>query len=135
VKTLLLGSLSYFILVFTAGFVLGVARVLLLVPQIGERYAELLEMPLMLIAIYLAAKFIVYRFPSLPQRSAYLVVGVSALALLLLVEFTVVLGLREISLTTYLTSRDPVSGSAYVASLFVYTLMPFMVAKNLYRAA
>lgn len=132
-KTILLCSFSYFALVFLAGFVLGVIRVFLLVPEIGERYAELLEMPLMLLAIYLSAKLIVIRFAILPRDSAYLVVGVLALLLLLMIEFTLVLELREISLAEYIASRDPVSGTAYVVSLFIYMLMPFLIAKKFLR--
>ena len=129
-KTILLCSFSYFALVFLAGFVLGFIRVLLLVPEIGERYAELLEMPLMLLAIYLSAKLIVIRFATLPRDSAYLVVGVLALLLLLVIEFTLVMELREISLAEYIASRDPISGTTYVVSLFIYMLMPFLIAKK-----
>ena len=132
-KTILLCSFSYFALVFLAGFVLGFIRVLLLVPEIGERYAELLEMPLMLLAIYLSAKLIVIRFATLQRDSAYLVVGVLALLLLLVIEFTLVMELREISLAEYIASRDPISGTTYVVSLFIYMLMPFLIAKKFLR--
>ena len=42
-------ALAYFLIVFGAGFLLGTIRVLLLLPVLGERAAELLEMPFMLI--------------------------------------------------------------------------------------
>lgn len=129
-KTILLCSLSYFVIVFLAGFVLGVFRVLLLAPGLGERYAELAEMPLMLIVIYLAARLIVFRFSALPHLSGYLTVGLFAVALLLLIEFTLVLGLRDITIADYLASRDPVSGTAYAVSLVLYLLMPFIIAKK-----
>lgn len=128
-KHILLSSLAYFVLVFLSGFMLGVVRVLLLVPQLGERYAELIEMPLMLIVIYFSARLIVYRFPVILHLSGYFLTGLIALVFLLLIEFTFVLGLREMSLSDYLASRDPVSGTAYALSLAWYVVMPFILAK------
>ena len=40
-------GIAYFALVFGAGFVLGMIRVPFLVPRLGERVAELVEMPFM----------------------------------------------------------------------------------------
>jgi hypothetical protein len=132
-KMILLSSLSYFLLVFFAGFILGVVRILLLVPVLDERYAELIEMPLMLLVIYFSARVIVRRFALLPRQTAYLTVGVIALGLLLTIEFTVVLGLRGVSLREYFALRDPVSGTAYALSLIVYMLMPFLLARKFFR--
>jgi hypothetical protein len=74
-------ALVYFILVFGAGFALGLIRVPLLVPRLGERYAELLEMPFMLIAIGLAARFVVRRYRLTRAASSSLAVGAVALLL------------------------------------------------------
>ena len=41
----------YFALVFGAGCVLGPVRILWLVPRVGTRAAELIEMPIMLAVI------------------------------------------------------------------------------------
>lgn len=128
--TILLTSFVYFVLTFLAGFVLGISRVFFLVPVIGERYAELIEMPVMLLVIYLSAKLVVTRFPALTHRSAYLVTGGIALGLLLLLEFTLVLRLRDLSLPEYFASRDPLAGSAYVLSLLLFAIMPYLVAKR-----
>jgi hypothetical protein len=46
----------YFALAFGAGFVLGTIRVLWVVPRVGERTAELMETPIMLVVIMLAAR-------------------------------------------------------------------------------
>jgi hypothetical protein len=132
-KRILLSSLSYFLLVFSAGFILGVIRILLLVPVFDERNAELVEIPLMLLVIYFSARVTVQRFALLPRQTLYLAVGVVALGLLLTVEFTVVLGLRGISLREYFALRDPVSGTAYAISLIVYTLMPFVLARKFFH--
>ena len=50
--TIVAGGAVYFLMVFAVGFVLGVARTLWLVPRVGIRWAELLEMPVMLVVIY-----------------------------------------------------------------------------------
>ena len=54
-------GISYFALVFGAGFVLGPIRLLWLVPRVGTRTAELLEMPVMLAVIIVAARWLVRR--------------------------------------------------------------------------
>ncbi|MFT7823331.1 MAG: hypothetical protein ABXS92_01090 [Sulfurimonas sp.] len=116
-------SLLYFMVVFTVGFILGTIRVIFLVPAIGEKWAELLEMPFMLIAIMYTAKYLVNKHLLLSLRD-WLTIGFLALCLLLCIEFTLILGLRGISLSEYIASRDIVSGSAYAISLVIYMLMP-----------
>lgn len=121
-------SLIYFGIVFGIGFVLGMIRVIFLVPLIGERWAELLEIPFMLVAITYTAKYLVRKYPLLRMRD-WLSVGLQALFILLSVEFTIVLGLRGISLAEYFDSRDIISGSVYLISLIIYTLMPLYIYK------
>jgi hypothetical protein len=120
----------YFTLVFGAGFVLGSIRVLWLVPRTGERTAELMETPIMLVVTILAARWVAAR-QALPHSPVLrLGVGCVALGLLLLAEFTLVLGLRGLTISEYLASRDPVSGAVYVAMLGVFALMPLLVARR-----
>jgi hypothetical protein len=56
----------YFTLVFGTGFVLGPVRVLWAVPRFGIRAAELMEAPLMLMAMVLAARWTVRRYALQP---------------------------------------------------------------------
>ena len=58
---LLKAAAFYFALVFGAGFVLGMVRVLGVAPRLGTRAAELIEAPLMLAATVLAARWTVRR--------------------------------------------------------------------------
>ena len=48
---------AYFGLVFGAGFLLGCIRVPFLVPHLGARVAELLEMPVQFVVIVFAARY------------------------------------------------------------------------------
>ena len=85
---------AYFALVFGAGFVLGMVRVPFLVPRLGERWAELVEMPIMAAVIFLAA------------------------------ELALAVVLQDRTLAEYIRSRDPVSGSVYLALLLGFAAMP-----------
>lgn len=125
-------SVVYFAMVFAVGFLLGVLRVLWLVPRLGERWAELLEAPLMLAAIVLSARLVVRRFPA-ENAAAYLGSGLLALLLLVSVELTVVLGLRDLSLGQYLAERDPVAGSVYLVLLGVFAAMPWLMGRRSVR--
>ena len=116
----------YFSLVFGGGFLLGIVRVLALVPRLGERWAELVEMPLMFVAIVLSARFVVRRFPA-TQRASYLVSGGIALLLLVVVELSVVLAIRGMSISQYFAERDPVAGSVYVVMLVIFAVMPWLL--------
>ena len=116
----------YVALVFGVGFLLGIVRVMALEPRFGERWAELAEAPLMLVVIVLAARYVVRRFPA-PRRAGYLVSGGIALLLLLLVELSVVLGMRGLSISEYVAQRDPVAGSVYVCLLLAFAAMPWIL--------
>ena len=121
-------ALAYFALVFAAGFALGLVRVPLVEPAIGARWAEIAEAPLMLVAIWLAARFVLRRFPT--RGAPLLASGMLALAMMLAVESTVVLWLRGQSLGDYLSGRDPVSGSVYALMLLVFALMPGLLGRT-----
>lgn len=124
---LLRAGFTYFILVFAAGFALGVLRVGWAVERLGERTAELIEAPMMLLVVFLAARWVVARFRLPAAVAPRLGVGVLALALLLACELTVVLALRGMSLEEYLASRDPLAGAVYAVSLLLFALMPALL--------
>ena len=118
----------YFALVMGAGFALGCVRVPLLVPRIGERYAELAEMPFMLMAIVVAARYAVSRFALSPRPEVRLQVGFIALSLSVGAELMLSTVLQDRSIAAYVSSRDPVSGSAYLLMLLLFALMPAILA-------
>ncbi len=120
----------YFTLVFAVGFALGPIRELWAVPRFGPRMAELMEMPIMLVAIIFSARWTIQRL-AMPRRPLIrLSVGATALMLLLLAELGVVFRLRGLSLGEYLAGRDPVSGTVYAVMLLVFAVMPLLVLRR-----
>jgi hypothetical protein len=119
----------YFALVLGTGVVLGSIRVPFLVPRLGERYAELLEMPIMFVAIVLAARHVIRRFDLPASLSVRLQVGFAALAMSILAELLLAAALQGRSVVQYIASRDPVSGSVYLVMLLLFALMPSILAR------
>jgi uncharacterized membrane protein YuzA (DUF378 family) len=126
---LLRAGVSYGSLVLLAGFLLGTVRVLALEPRLGERWAEVLEMPLMLAVSVVAARFVVRRFSLPPAPGPRLLCGGLAVGLMGVLELAVVAPLRGLSPVQVITARDPVSGSAYVVALGLMGVMPWLLTR------
>lgn len=129
-KQILTSGLLYFAVVFGVGFVLGPIRVLVLVPRVGERSAELMELPIMLAAIIAAARWVIARLAVHPSTGMRLGIGGIALFLTVMAELGVLVWVRDLTLAQYIAQRDPVAGSAYVASLVLFALMPALVRRS-----
>lgn len=114
-------AIKYFAIIFATGFVLGTLRVILLVPNIGARNAELLEIPVMLAAIFLVGRWIAFQCKSRQQafRSGFV-----ALAMMLGAEVLLAALLLGKTPMDALLNKDPVSGSAYYLSLLVFAMVP-----------
>lgn len=124
IQKILKAGVLYFAVVFGAGFVLGTIRTLWIVPSFGTRRAELIEAPIMFAITVLSSRWVVQRLairPSFPRRIA---VGLVALGLLVLTEFTVVLWIRGLTIAEYIAGRDPVAATVYVVLLTAFALMP-----------
>lgn len=117
-------ALVYFAFVLGTGFVLGVFRVPLLVPRIGERWAELAEMPIMAAVIFFSAGYILRRFPEINSSGRSLATGFLALALVVCAELGLAVAIQSQTLAEYIASRDKVSGAVYLLLLAVFALMP-----------
>jgi hypothetical protein len=117
-------ALVYFGIVLGTGFVLGVFRVPVVVPRIGERWAELAEMPIMAAVIFFAAGYVLRRFPEICSPGGSLVVGFLALALSVAAELGLAVLLQNQTLAEFIRSRDKISGSVYIGLLLVFAVMP-----------
>jgi hypothetical protein len=135
ISRILKAGISYFVIVFGAGFILGPIRILLIVPRLGERAAELLEAPLMLFVIVMAAKWVVRRFQVSPAAINRILIGLLALTLGLIFEFLLVLKLRGLTLTEYFRTRDPVSGAVYYVTLGLFAVVPLLIERKSYAAS
>jgi len=133
--TILTTSLIYTLLVFSGGFVCGIIRVPLLEPWLGERYAQLLEMPLMMVVIWRSAKHVVSRMNRQlvethgrnTRKRKHFAVGALALLWFLAIE----IGLYKLvhqgdgrGWRDWVWERDPVSGTAFFAMLGVFMALP-----------
>jgi hypothetical protein len=127
---ILKAGLLYFAIVFGMGFVFGVIRTVWVVPRVGTRLAELMETPIMLVVMIVAARSIVLRLAIPSTPFARLAMGGIALCLLLIAEFGLVLWLRGLSIREYFATRDPVSGTVYYVMLGAFAIMPLLLARR-----
>jgi hypothetical protein len=126
---ILKAAFLYFTIVFGVGFVLGTIRTLWILPKVGTRTAELMELPIMFIVTIFAARFAVRHLPT-SGRAARLTMGCTALVLMLAAEFGFVLWLRGIGIRQYLATRDPVAGTAYYVMLVIFALIPAAMGRT-----
>jgi hypothetical protein len=124
VSKIIRAALVYFAIVLGTGFVLGMFRVPILVPRIGERWAELSEMPIMAAVIFFAAGYILRRFPEIALPGRSLAAGLLALAFSVAAELGLAVLLQDQTLAEFIGSRDKVSGSVYIVLLLVFGVMP-----------
>lgn len=121
VRGLRLG-LAYFAIVFAAGFVLGVLRVLLIAPRVGETMGVLLELPVILTLAWLVSQRLTRKLPDGFVERA--VMGASALALLLLAEFGLAMlapGARPMDLVQRWSSAP---GALGLLGQFLFAFLP-----------
>ena len=127
-RALAAAAALYFAMVFGAGFLLGTLRVLVVVPRLGERAAELAEMPRMLAVVWFAATRVVRRFATRLSPRSFALVGAIAALLLLGAELLLAVALAGRGVGEYIAGRDPVSGIAYLVAVAAFAAMPWLVA-------
>lgn len=115
---------TYFALVYATGFLFGTARVLLLLPLVGETAAVLFEAPLMLVVSWIAARWSSMRFSVPAKLLPRVVMGAAALALLVLGEFTVSNLIFGRSLEAMLTTYRSLPGILGLSAQVIFSLLP-----------
>ena len=123
-------SIVYFALIFGTGFKLGTIRVLWIVPKIGVRTAELIEMLPMFVAILLSARWINQHLADADNISTRLKIGFLALSFLLVAEIALGMVLQGASISEVLLNHDPISGTVYYVMLILFALMPWLLNRK-----
>lgn len=118
----------YFLIALGAGFTLEFVRLELVALHFSERLAGILEIPNVLLATMIGARWAIGRLTLPPLPGVRLGVGFVALALTIITQFIVILPIRGISYDEYLASQNPTSISASIGTLGVLIVMPFLTA-------
>lgn len=97
-------------------------------PILGARLAELSEMPVMLFATALAARWIIARRETAISMALAGCIGLIGLTLMLVAELGVLYLVRGESMSQNISSRDPISGMGYLLALLFYAVAPAFAA-------
>jgi hypothetical protein len=120
-------GLAYFALVFAAGTILGIARVLLVAPHLGAAGAVLVELPLMLGLSWVACRTVVRRLAVPGRRPARLAMGATAFALLMVAELVLDMLVNGASLASHFAALWAPAMLPGLAGQVVFALMPLAV--------
>jgi hypothetical protein len=117
--------LLYFGLVFATGFLLGPIRVLWLEPRVGPIVATACEAPFLLMAMLVAARWVPRVLNIRRAPKTLLSIGIGALALLQMADFTVGIWLRGTGAAEQLGQFLTGQGRIYAALLALFAVMPW----------
>jgi hypothetical protein len=120
-------ALAYSLLAFAAGFALGLVRVPLLVPRLGESAAILIEAPFLVAACVLAARRTTQRFAVPPTLVARAGMGALALAPLLAIELGVPFAMYGTTPAEHLAGREPAALALFVLLLACFAFLPALL--------
>lgn len=129
-RTAFIAGLAYAAIAFAAGFALGVLRVSLIAPRLGETAAVMFELPIMLALSWLACRWIIARWHVPATVSARAAVGGLALALLLAAEAVLgTLGLGR-TLAEHLASYQNLPERLGLAAQILFGLFPLLQLRS-----
>lgn len=126
-----LQGVLYFGIVFTFAFVTGVVRVLLVAPWLGSVAAVLLEVPILIAASWMVARYLLRdHCRSVAQRIA---MGTTAFAFTMAAEAVLSWTMRGETLTAWASSIATPLGLVGLFGQIVFGAMPLLVGRS--RAA
>lgn len=117
---------TYFIAVFFVAFVIGIIRVLVLVPKIGEVIAVSLEAPVVLSVSWFAARWAAGRFRLTHTISSRLTMGGFAFALLMIVELAMATLIFGQPLSDYFAAVGSLPGAIGLGTQMIFAFIPLI---------
>ena len=119
----------YFLLVFAVGWILGPIRELWAVPHLGRVAAMLSEAVIMLIAMIVAARWVIRRLDIPQTLGATIPMGLIAIGLLVPTEIVGVHWVRGLSVRDYLTGFLTAPGVVSLLMFLLFAAMPTLVTR------
>jgi len=117
---------GYFAAVFAAGFLLGVARTLLIAPLTGDLAAVALELPLILTVSWVACGWAIRRHDVKSESGDRLVMGLTSFVLLMVAELAVSTLVAGRSLDQHLALYSSAPVLLGMCGQLVYAALPLM---------
>jgi ABC-type uncharacterized transport system permease subunit len=129
-------AVAYFAIVFALGFVLGAVRVLVLAPRMGEASAVLLELPIMLLASWVASGWLISRFSVRDSWDHRLLMGGVAFVLLIAAELALsMLGFGRSAGEHFARYGQSAEAMLGLSAQVLFGLMPLLRPTGRRRAA
>ena len=126
-QRILQAALHYFMVVFGAGFFLGIPRTLWLEPWLGKTIAVAIEVPLLIVAMIFGSIWAPKRVNLEPSPGALLGVGFGALFLQQCADIILSGGLRGQDLASQFDYLLTPAGKIYLGALAAFAFMPILV--------
>jgi hypothetical protein len=120
-------GVTYFLLLFAVGWILGPIRELWAVPRFGRVMAQLIEAVIMLIAMIISARWVMRRFEVHQTLGSTTLMGLVALGILAPTEIAGALWVRRLSLNEYLASFVTAPGVISAVMFLLFAAMPSLV--------
>ncbi|MGB5076984.1 MAG: hypothetical protein WBO17_05835 [Sphingorhabdus sp.] len=121
---------AYWVMIFSLGFVLGMLRVMIVLPWLGnELGAVLLELPVILAASWVAARLLVRRF-QLNRSSEMWLMGCLAFALTLMSEALLAVFVFKEFLHEWAASQLVLPGALGFAGQMMFAAIPWLIHRK-----
>jgi hypothetical protein len=117
-------GLVYFAIVFAAGFLLGILRVLAVAPRLGESSAVLIELPVMLAVAWVTCGWLIRRYAVNGALAPRLIMGGVAFVMLMPAEMGVAVFGFEQTVVQHVAAYSTVAAVLGLWGQIAFALFP-----------